>query len=260
MQKTSSPLGKWFQNVMPPFPKTLAWCHTTDAWSLRDMIKDQKISPRRCEVFNEDLSFFFYGRPAFRRGANEIAGLNAAAPVVIILHPDLIDDGVRLHPFDTGAFATQRYSEWMHSQMSISDFELACDIQIPPKHVSAFFRTNKAYLDLVCNGVSIPYCGEFEVESIVSLLSAQSTATADDRRLAMELQIAKSIVFDSSSILGLIIPDEIRQANWFDVFIRGPGAGIELLDYQFSKQRQAIQYQTTLEKIAADLQKTRGLL
>lgn len=260
MNLPNSSLVKWFQNVVPPFPKPMVWCHTSDAFSLRDIIKEKKIKPRTCPFFNQDLIYFFYGRPAFRRDAAEASGLHSRAPVVIVLHPHLIKRGARLFPFDTGAFATNRYAKWMHPNMTVENFELECEDAMPPKHVSAFFDTNQNYLDLACKGVHIPHSGEYEVESIIKLLTDQSTPLADDRRLAMELSVSCDIVFDASAIMALIIPDELKQVDWFNQFIKGPGYGIELIEYKNALQRQAIQYQALFEDIATELQKSRGLI
>jgi len=99
--------------------------HTTDAFDLRDIVADQKIQPRYCTVFDEDLSYHFYGRPAYRKNAETQAnGLAAYAPVILIFKPAIADNAIAAFPFDSGAYVGERYSDVMHHRMSVKDFGL----------------------------------------------------------------------------------------------------------------------------------------
>lgn len=256
----SSPsrLWQWLQKVKP-YPKSLAWCHTTDAYRLRSIIETGLFTPNHCRVFDENLLYFFYGRPAFRKEEDQQFRLSSRAPVVVILSPDLIDEGKRLFPFDTGAFE-DRYRKWMHPSMKLCDFELACSGDEPQRHVAAFFGTNTDYLRLKYCNPPLPYKGEFEVESIVELLKDPDTGVADDRRMAMELQVGDKVKFDTSSIWALIVPDELLQAPFFVDFRNGIGIGVELITYEIVPLRKAGHYQGLLEEKASSMQKSRGLI
>lgn len=252
-----SPFWKWLSTV-DPVTKRLAWCHTTDAFRLRKIVTDGAFSLSHCDVFNEDLLYFFYGRPAFRRGESEQVRLSSRAPVAVILSPDLIDRGRRLFPFDSGAFSGH-YSQWMHHGMQLADFELACPGDAPQRSVAAFFGTNADYLRAIPSQPPKPYQGEFEVESVVELLKDPRSAEADDRRLAIELQVGRQVAFDATSVLALIVPDELVQAAWFDSFVSGPGTGVEVATYQMMLLRRAGDYQALLEERAQTIQEARGL-
>jgi len=253
-----SPLWKWL-SVVPPFPKQLAWCHTTDAFRLRKIVTEGRFVPVHCAVFGEDLLYFFYGRPAFRRNESDQLRLSSKSPVVVVLSPDLIGGARRVFPFDTGAF-DRLYRKWMHAGMKLPDFELACTTDAPQRSVAAFFGTNEKYLQVQASRPSRAYDGEFEVESLVELLNDPDASTADDRRLATELQVGSAVPFDSSSVIAIIMPDELQQAPWMDAFLKGSGSGIEVVPYQTVLLRNAGHYQALLETEASAFQRKRGFV
>lgn len=252
-----SELWQWLKGV-PPFPKQLAWCHTTDAYHLRTIIKTGLFEPSPCTVFDQKLLYFFYGRPAYRSESADSLMHTAKAPVVIVLAPGLITKGTRLFPFDTGAFKS-RYKSWLYPDMELSDFELACSDNAPERHVQAFFGSNLDYLQL--KGVEPPPAcqGSFEAESIVKLIKDESNESADDRRIAVELQLDAPIAFDASTVMALIVPDELTQATWLEAFAAGAGAGVALHTYPLAVVRRASHYQVFLEEMVAEIQKDRGL-
>lgn len=253
----ASHLWQWLTNI-PANPALLAWCHTTDGYAFRSMVHSGFFAPNPCPVFGEDLLYFFYGRPAFR--LSDTIGMNARAPVIVVLDPSLICRGKRLFPFDTGAFAKKRFQKWVHDNMQLADFELACTDEAPRRHVQSFFGTNKAYLYVKPANPPLPYEGEFEVESIVSMLTDRDSEQSDDRRLAIELQVDEPVPFDVSSVLALIFPDELRQAAWLDSYLKGSGAGIEILTYVLQPLKKASDYQVSLEEKAIEVQERRRLI
>jgi hypothetical protein len=112
------------------------------------MIEHGTIKPQRCTVFNEDLIYAFYGRPAYRSRYDDSIGLVARAPVIVVLSPDLVVSGTRLYPFDTGAYAAGRYQRWLHSNTVVDDFAQPATSEAARLHVSAFFQSYENYLRL----------------------------------------------------------------------------------------------------------------
>ena len=249
---------RWLK-ATTPYPTTLAWCHTTDAFSLRDIIAAGFLSPKPCPVFREDLMYFFYGRPAYRTDATNQLRTRAVQPVVLVLRPDLQQQGKRLFPFDTGAFASKRYAAWMHAGMSMSDFELECPSDAPRRHVASFFGNNANYLRLKAQPPTVPYAGEFEVDALVTMLTDPNITNADDRRIAVELQFSCPVAMTAEHIQALIVPLELQQAGFMSSFLSGAGAGIEVCSYEPSQWKVAGEYQALLEERARDLQEKWGL-
>jgi hypothetical protein len=144
--------------------------------------------------------------------------------------------------------------------ISLADFQLAQTPEAPQRCVSAFFGSAHNYLKLEGQKPQKAYTGEFEVESLVALFNDPDAGTADDRRLAVELQVNLNVAFDATSIAALVIPDELKSAEWMGNFIAGPGAGIEVLDYERATLRRAGDYQMLLEDKVRSLHRNLGLI
>ena len=255
-----SRFSSWLQS-MPTSCQPLAWCHSTDAYAFRGIIEDGAFSPNDCPVFEEPLSYCFYGRPAYRCSDTLSMLTNARAPVVILFDPILITCRKRIFPFDTGAFHKDRYARWMHKSMGLHDFELTNLTDAPQRYVSSFFGSNYNYLTLNPNTPPTDsYAGHFEVDVMVSMLRDQDACRADDRRLALEMQVQEPIPFQASFVKGLILPQSIRHASYVENFISGAGAGIDIRTYDAAPLKLARDYQVLLEQYARDLQQEWGII
>lgn len=243
---TLSRYWTWLSDVHP-VDNPLNWCHTTDGYGLRSMIESGTIRPNRCPVFNENLIYAFYGRPAYRSRHDGSIGISARAPVIVIFSPDLAVRGTRLYPFDTGAFAAGRYKRRLHSSTTVADFMLPATTEAARKHVSAFFHSNENYLKASPGTPGVAFHGEFEVEQLVHIFSDLDTNEADARRLAMELQIDTAIPLDRTIVDSLVLPSELQDAPWLQVFLGGFGAGIRIVPYDLQPNRRLEEYQMLLE-------------
>jgi hypothetical protein len=243
---------------VPPIPGRLAWFHTTDTYRFRSIVTDGVFVPQHCKVFDEDLTYFFYGRPAFRSVDARKLSYGAKAPVVIVTAPDFVRNGRRLFPFDTGAFGS-RYEKWIPPSMRMCEFEFPCELDSSPRHVSAFFGSNDNYLRLKAATPTVPFESELEVESLVHLLTAPTSDAADERRVTIELQVGRITPFDRSTVLAIIVPDELAQASFFVAYMKEQGVGVEVITYPLATLRQGGQYQTVLENQAFEFQRMRGI-
>lgn len=216
------------------------------------------LSPRRCEVFEQDLLYLFYGRPAFRRSEGKQVRQTAKAPVVLLLSPDTANRGVRMFPFDSGAFSG-RYDDWVHRGMKLQDFEMQCSLEAAQRHVQAFYSNNMHYVRMAPRTPSFSYIGDFEVEALVHMLADPSVNAADDRRLAIELQLDESVSLSSPSVIGVILPDELTHATWVRPFLQS-NPEVEVLTYELSSLHTAGHYLALLEERAVNLQARRGWL
>lgn len=119
-----SALSLWLEKVTP-CAGALAWCHSTDAFALQEIIRRGQLHANApCDVFGEPLSYFFYGKPAYKKHSSSSMRTMARAPVVILMSPDLLESRKRVFPFDTGAFHRGRYWPWVHASMALQDFEV----------------------------------------------------------------------------------------------------------------------------------------
>ena len=145
--------------------------------------------------------------------------------------------------------------------MELRDFELTPLNSAPERYVSSLFGSNDDYLVLkpVVPAVE-SYAGQFEVEAMVSMLTDPDISSADDRRLALELQLMDPIPFDRSVVKGLIVPRSLLSAPYFKNFISHTGTGIDVVTYDSAPLRLARDYLVLLEQHARELQQKWGIL
>lgn len=68
------------------------------------------------------------------------------APCCFIINPDKIKS-THIYPFDTGAFATDRYGEITKMRTEMSEYELSDRIDDIPQFVCMFYENNQKYLE-----------------------------------------------------------------------------------------------------------------
>jgi hypothetical protein len=205
-----------------------------------------------CNVFNEPLIYLFYGRPAYRAQESQQLRLSARAPVILIFNNDIESSGARLLPFDSGAFKS-RYEPWRHQEMKLSEFLMPCGQDAAERHVSEFFGSKGNYLNMQPSRPTRPYSGEFEVETIAEILNDHSAEPADDRRLAIELQLNRSLLLTNADTYALVIPESISEAEWLRNWQAGAGSGVVVRTYQTRPLHMAGHYQAKLEELCAEL-------
>jgi hypothetical protein len=247
---------KWLNDV-DPCTSPLAWCHSTDAFAFRAIMEQGRFTPTLCPVFKESLLYFFYGRPAYKKNEVESIGGSARSPVIFVFNPTLVRSGLRVHPFDTGAFEGGRYKKWMHPAMRLEDFEMPCEEHAPLRHVNSFYKSADDYLNINPSKPLKKYSGELEVNSLVALLLDTSAEDADDRKLALELQIKEEISLDPHVLMAVVFPDEMQDAKYVKSFFEGVGKGVEKITYKCSPYKRSIEYQGLIEERVIDFQNSK---
>lgn len=221
-----------FKNYVSALPASeeapLPLTHVTDAYGLRSVVDEGRISPTHCEVFNRDLLYLFYGRPAYRKnGEIQPNGLRSYCPTVFILDPKYCDAAIQMYPFDTGAYHLNVFSEFLHKYMQVRDFRLEVGIETPGKLVATFFGNNQGYYDRVVK--QAVYSGsEFEVDSYQQLIGYKGQNSRDDRASSIELALADA-VFLGTGVLAIVLPESIVD----DAYIGGElrRRNIEIISY-----------------------------
>ncbi|KWU26308.1 hypothetical protein AS149_25285 [Burkholderia cenocepacia] len=196
-------------------------------------------------MFEKDLIYLFYGRPAYRKRLATAMRTAGRAPVVLLFTEAVERLAIRLFPFDSGAFAGNRYETWMHRHMTIDEFELPCDSVCPPNFVKAFYENNDNYWDCEPTGLPRNTAGEHEVESLFDMIRDLDIASADDRRLSLELIVGTAVPLTPEYVRAIIVPSPMMDASYVkDIFTE---QGIPLAPYRFRKNQPAIEYQVALE-------------
>lgn len=254
-----SPLARWLKKVPPAGGDALLWCHTTDSYSFDEILSSNSLVPQPCPVFKEDLSYLFYGRPAYRVTDDAPISIDANAPVVLLLGSNLIEQAERVFPFDSGAFAAGRYSKWLNKRMKLSQFNVETNGGTPRKLVTAFFRDTERYFSCLASNPDIPYGGEHIVDSLVRILSDPDTKAADDRRLAFEMQVKSPIPLNSTYIQAIILPRVWQGTDAIKAFtLINPTVKLDF--YTLHHQKAPREYQMLFEDRSERLHRDLGLL
>lgn len=127
----------------------LPFFHSTVSQYAETIIKEG-IKPRLCEVFNQNLTYLFYGRASFCHD-NHIQMQTATSQRLAVsfgIRFDALDDSYKylVVPFDTGACKNNRFVPHIHyndSTFDIYQFRVKDDIN---KYIKMFFANNTNYI------------------------------------------------------------------------------------------------------------------
>lgn len=143
------------------------------------------IKPTKCDVFNEDLIYLFYGRPAFRWDTPH-------SPIVFVFKTDARFQPVRIFPFDSGAYDNKLYGEEFCSKYKLTDYQLnICEEEIP-SFIRRVWETNVNYYDGRKPDEAV-YEENDIAERYQRFVYSREYGYADTRAFTLELQIGNPI-------------------------------------------------------------------
>ncbi len=121
MSDKMSALARFLERNSVKVGKSLPLVHSTKAYYLDKILTSGKIDTAHCDVFKEELAYFFVGRPAYKW---ETFGDAAEweLQVCFIFEYD-IKDALRIFPFDSGAY-NSRYPPYL-TMMQLHEFEVS---------------------------------------------------------------------------------------------------------------------------------------
>lgn len=197
-------------------PDILPVMHSCDGFDCEKIIVDKQLKPTLCPVFNEELLYFFYGKPSYPIGEKEKYNRtdNLCCPVCFIIDIDKIDI-YRVFPFDSGAFNSKMYLQFIHRHMQINEFELDNNCNAIRAYISVVFETNVKYL----RGISGPKVDENTyVNSLLKMLSANGAFEIDERSNTIEV-ICKKAIDISKEVRGIVLPENLKRKQIICDFI-----------------------------------------
>jgi hypothetical protein len=185
--------------------------HVCDCYSLRNILSTKKIQPAACPVFEEDLLYYFYGRPSYRvKDGGLASNTKSMFPVCFIIDPVHVLGVKRIYPFDTGAYHAGLYSNQIHRNAKCDDYEFDSSFEFVQKFVSMFYGSNVNYYDgtTTVTPDKFPVMG-FEFHSLHQLINQVGIAMADDRSYTIEIQSAAETVLARGSVKAVVVPDDV---------------------------------------------------
>jgi hypothetical protein len=190
--------------------RELPLCHSTEAYYLKQFKKTGKILATSCNVFKgENLSYFFVGRPAFKRSLGHEPEYWELPVCVLMAFDSFIPK--RVYPFDSGAFAAQKYPSFIN-MMKMDEFEVAADTQAAQKIMGTFFSSSRNYYGLKARPQS-SFESLFDVDVLeeevraVHRLIGIKNEKVDDRRFAIEFQSGGDVELTPDSVLAIVAPE-----------------------------------------------------
>lgn len=205
-------LFDFLKNTNDTTPDLLPLVHSTETGRLIDILSVRTLSTSPCQFFNhENLLYMFVGRPSYRLRDVDDPEL-WQLPTVFILKNDIASSAVRIHPFDTGAFMSNRFPSYF-SCMKLPEFELRNTDSLR-KYLGVFFGSEEKYFSRKATpratieekyNITIRHKA---VSGLARLLTESRTSNLDDRSSAAELQFSTSVDISSNNLLGIVLPNE----------------------------------------------------
>lgn len=209
---------------------TLPYVHSTDVYRFLEIIDSGQIKATPCSVFKgESLVYFFYGRPAYRpNNDEEPTSLSHYLPVCLILKNGADIPIHRIFPFDSGAFAAGMYTNALHRNMKIEDFELAPNNTTPGRLIELFYGNTDNYLQSTPK-LNLKFGAmELEAQSYHALISTRLSRTVDNRVSGIEIQTDHTV--RASHIEAAIVPTSLYNDE--SILNLCKGIGITLIPYR----------------------------
>jgi hypothetical protein len=216
-------LNKFIQQHIAPVGH-LPLVHINRAYTFVEMLGRDRLEPKQCDIFEERLIYFFYGRPAYRAKDGNNARFQFEWPIVFVFDPYKVAKIKRIFPFDTGAFSLGLYEQFFARESELSDFELDPAINSAGKAVGAFYRDHdEYYTGYSRKNVELPDF-QFEAQGVQQLSQLPGVQDArsmhrirDERSSAIEIQVNRPVRF-TDALLAVVLPepyldnDEVKAA------------------------------------------------
>src|SRR5205807_1545800 len=106
-----------FDSTGPRMPLT----HVAPMFAFRGIVTGNHLVPEKCDHYGEDLTYLFYGRPAYRVKQETSHLLPWSVPVLFVLDSEKTYRIRRVIPFDSGAFMSGRYGSIFAQRSKVSE-------------------------------------------------------------------------------------------------------------------------------------------
>lgn len=241
----------WVDKLDDPAWPVLPLTHLTSTIVARDIISEGEIAAKSCNVRGRDLVYTFYGRAAYRVGADKTVPLEAFCPFCFVLKGSLIDNKTEVVPFDTGAYAGRMYKYHNGDQIDFEDFAISTDPIAINKLIAKIFGTLRRYVN--SDRTSLPNAddlcapGELDARTYLSLIRADGRNEPDDRVSSVEVAFNGAVSL-AEDLIAIIVPhtlwNEHAATDWIEPLTK---AGVKIRTYEFIPGKDAEHYHCLLE-------------
>lgn len=214
--------------------KTLPLTHKNSWDKAKKVISDKMITPKKCAVFSKDdkeenLIYLFYGRGSFRVSDEIKSPDESYFPICFILDADTVHIN-NVFPFDSGAFAYNRYEEFINKETDINSFLLNPHIDYIKVFIEYFYGNNCNYYNVSPNCSNVDFDNiSPELQSYIKMLNAGINKNFDKRGSTIEV-LSKIPVDLTKSLKAIIVPLDLKRGDK-DIKDMEGKYGIEIIPY-----------------------------
>ena len=208
-----------------------ALIHTTSASNLYSVLEKRRLRATRCSVFQEDLCYLFVGRPAYKWSTTGEASY-WQLPFVLVV------DGLgeapvkRIHPFDTGAFASRRLPDYI-TLFEMAAYDIGKDPRLAGSLMDVFFGGVENYINARVRSeaeIRTAYglgTRHQEIEALARLYADRSNQGLDDRARTIELQVEEDVRISPDNLLGVVVPKQYADDAEVGAELKALGCRVE---------------------------------
>lgn len=193
---------------VPPLPLV----HSTQAALLKQFVARNAIIPAWCDVFKREASYFFVGRPAYKKKLHDEEIGYWQLPVCFIFEFDAVPGIDTVYPFDTGAHAQKRMPEFVQ-MFEREEYRVPASRTGVSRLIGSVFADALDYFRLqpkprrqFNSEFSLGVFDE-EIHALHMLASSRRTERLDDRRLCVEVQTKEIVSLDQRGLLAVVCPN-----------------------------------------------------
>lgn len=182
--------------------------HTCDGFSFRKILASGKLKKTTCPVFEEDLLYFFYGKPSYRTTRdNQASSQMSHFPISFVLDIEKCNSSPhKIFPFDSGAFNHGMFKDYFHEETTFENISLNPKTETSRNFIASFYDCNEDYLQTRLKGNLSVTPLAYEVEGYVSLVSSSKKTPFDDRSSTLEISYSQDIPLSPENILYIVVP------------------------------------------------------
>lgn len=196
-------------------PNALCLVHGTTAFNLRQILRDDILTPKYCDVIKETVVFTFYGRPAYRISTSgQSLYETLKAPVYILLKENLFRDAITGYPFDSGAFGLELYQRFVDDELALDSFKFSPSEDAVKCLVECYFENNARYVRNSPLAIPAVEEGAFEATALGKVLARKNVDDRlDDRASTIEIGLSNNIPISNANIEAVILPQQLADSG-----------------------------------------------
>jgi len=192
-------------------PQLMPFFHVCTSYVFRSIFHGLKLEPQQCNVFEEPLVYFFYGKPAYKINGGDNISDPSMDPVCWGINPTGINNISGIYPFDSGAFKADRYSGLIANHFKLEDFKFDNSLEFIQRFISYFYENNENYFHSQpsVTDTAIPPMA-YEILALLRLLKIPDKK-CDDRAYTIEVHTRDAIDISTGDIKILGIPSTLMN-------------------------------------------------